>query len=190
MTAALLESKRIFLRPLEENDLEILFKWRNDLDFLSSCSVRRNKAFDLQEFISELKRDFSKDRHLQMMILRRRDLHPTGTIYSYNFNGVDKHCFVTTFVDGRYRQSGHGAEAFCVFVSFLFKKFGLFKIYAEIYEYNRESLRIFEHAGFSKEGEFKKHRLYQGKRFDLIRYSIFRNDLNRIEIFLKRLCKS
>jgi hypothetical protein len=157
--------RRVELRLINENEknLPILYIWRNDLSFLEFCSVRRN-IVDYETFVSELRGDFKKDRHFQRMILLKSNKKQIGTIFSYNLNLVDWNVYVTTYLD--------------LCIVFLFNLLPLFKIYMDVYEYNQNSLVLLQRAGIHEEGRFKKHHFWKGKRYNLIRFAIYRKDLN------------
>lgn len=182
----LLETKRIRLRRITNDDLSILFGWRNDENFIQNCSNRRNKV-DYEEFIKEFTKDFERDRHIQFMVERIRDKNPIGAVYSYGYKSVDKYAFITTYLADGFRKFGYGAEALALFLEYLFETFGLHKIYFEVYEYNAESLKGIVKAGFVEEGRFKEQRLWNGKRYDVLRYAVFRNDIPRILEFIDKL---
>jgi len=182
-----LQGRHVYLRCCSEQDISLLFQWRNDNDFRKNCSVRRDET-NLDDFREELKEDFKRDRHIQMMIVRKKDEKSIGTIYSYGYKKVDGYAFITIFLSESYRTSGYGVEAIALFLYHLFSKFPIFKIYMEVYEYNTQSLSCICGAGFSQEGCFGGHRLFNGIRYDLLRYAIYKErDISRIEIFLRRL---
>lgn len=178
--------RHILLRPLENQDLETLYKFRNSLSFINLCSVRRN-TISIEEFKKELEKDFERDRHIQFLIEHKKNNQVVGTIYSYNFNKADGHAFITTYIDDQFQNKGYGAEAFILFLSYLFKTYSLYKVYTEVYEYNFPSLSALQNTDFSEEGRFKKHKLFDGKRYDLIRFAIYRSSLDKIDGFLSRL---
>lgn len=171
---------RIILRQIQPIDLEILWNWRNDPHFLQFCSVRR-KSLGIGDFDKELGLDFLRDRHEQFLIYKKSDPNnPIGTIYSYSLNRVDGYVFVTIYLNKENARKGYGAVAVAVFFQYLFETFSLFKIYIEVYEYNVQSLNPLLKGGAVEEGRFRKHRLFDGKRWDLIRLAIYRDQLNSI----------
>jgi RimJ/RimL family protein N-acetyltransferase len=184
----ILETRRIYMQRIRNGDLKILCQWRNSQDFRKYCSVRRDKVSSAL-FKKELQKDFRRDRHLQMLIFLKRTNKPIGTIYSYGFKKIDGYVYITTFLSRSYRKKGYGAEAIALFLYHLFSNYPLYKIYMEIYGYNKSSLSTIANAGFSEEGRFREHRLYNGKRYDLFRYAVYKRDLSKITKFLKRLTK-
>lgn len=180
----ILKGRRIWLKEITNEDVDILYEWRNDFNFMSLCSTRRNKvSFD--DFKKEIAIDFNWDRHLQCLILKEKI--PVGTIYSYNLNRTDGYVFVTTYIAAGYEKVGFGTESFAIFLLHLFQSLLLHKIYVEVYSYNKHSLGCLRKAGFVEEGRFKGHRLHQNKRHDLIRLAFFQKEIARFKNFIDRL---
>lgn len=186
MKQVVIETRRLLLRCIKKDDLPLLHKWRNEGDFMKNCSCRQTPV-SFEDFERELTKDFERDRHFQMVIIEKKSGTAIGTIYSYNFKKVDGYLFVTTFITRAYQRKGYGAEAFAAFVNHLFSSLPLFKIYLEVYEYNQGSLLAMRGAKLSEEGKFKRQRLLDGKRYNVLRFAIYREDLERFKNFLERL---
>ncbi len=180
--------RSVVLCELTSADMAILWDWRNQDRFMSLCSTRRNTV-SLDQFRTEIERDFSRDRHLQFIIRRKRDGEPIGTIYTYGFNKTDSHVFVTIFVIEEVEGFGYGPEALTVFLKYLFSELKLHKVYLEVYEYNTHSTDCIRSAGFNEEGRFREHRRVGDKRYDLIRFAIYLHHLKEQEQLLNRLTK-
>lgn len=181
-----LKAGRIELRQPSDLGLPILYAWRNASDFMHLCSTRRNTV-SFEEFVAELKRDFTRDRHLQYLIYLGEQ--PIGTIFSYNLNRTDGHVFVTLYLAGEYRKRGYGVEACVTFLAHLFEKYDLYKVYLEAYAYNSASIGALEGAGLVEEGRFRGHRFVNGERHDLIRYAVFKTDATRYIALVRRLTR-
>lgn len=184
-----LTARRVILRPIEQKDLSLLHKWRNDPMFISLCSARRS-IISYEEFVSEIRHDFERDRHIQCLIELNGKGIPIGTIYSYGLNLVDGYVFITIYLPKEYQNKGYGTEAVALFLKFLFDSLPLNKCYTEIYGYNKLSLSPLRNFGFREEGRFKEHRFFSGARHDLIRFAIYRADLERISALIARLTKT
>lgn len=178
-----LVGRRVHLREIIKSDLIILHKWRNTESFMSFCSTRRNKV-SLDEFDEELSADFSQDRHKQYLIFNQ-DV-PVGTIYSYGLNHTDGHVYISIYIVPECERSGYGAEAFALFLWYLFESLSLYKVYTDAYSYNEHSISCLRHAGFVEEGRFKGHRIYCGERYDLIRLAFSQDEIPRLEKYVTR----
>lgn len=175
----ILQGRRVSLRHIERRDLEALWRWRNSLSFRKLCSVRRDEI-GLEDFERELVADFERDRHEQFMIRENCGRTAIGTIYSYNLNLDDGFVFMTVFLEEAWVRKGYGADAFVLFLHHLFESHPLHKIYTEVYGYNETSLSAMLGGGFVEEGRFKEHRVFDGRRWDLIRLAFYRRQLESI----------
>lgn len=184
-----LTARRVILRPIEQKDLSLLHKWRNDPMFISLCSARRS-VIGYEEFISELRHDLERDRHIQCIIELNGKGIPIGTIYSYGLNLADGYVFITIYLPKEYQHRGFGPESVALLLKFLFDSLPLNKVYMEAYDYNQLSLSPLRNFGFREEGRFKEHRFFSGARHDLIRFAIYRADLERISALIARLTKT
>ena len=174
------------LRPLEESDLQTLYAWRNQSDFLSLFSPRRT-IVSYEKFVAEHKRDMERERHLQFIAEIVGKNKVLGTIYSYNLNLVDGNVFIGGYMPKDTRGLGYGAVSCALLISYLFEFFPLHKIYFEVLGYNKFSLPMLRNFGFVEEGRFKEHRFYNGGRHDLIRMAAYRDCLERTQLLLSKL---
>ena len=186
-----LETKRIILKPIEEADYSILYKWRNEFRFLSLFSAKR-ETISLGDFTKEIKREFERNRHLQFIIRRKDKDIPIGTMFSFNFNPIDGYVFVNVYIDSEEENKGYGVEAIVLFVHYLFIFLPIRKVCFEIFSYNNLSLSTMQNGskyGFCEEGRFREHRFFNGNYYDVFRFAIHRNSIDKITKIGQRLRK-
>lgn len=182
-----METKALNIHPISEDNCIILYEWRNSEIFRKFCSTRR-ATVEFKDFIEELKSDFERDRDEQYIAFRKRDKKPVGTIWVYNMNLIDGHCFITTFVDHKYLRLGYGVEMFAALMNYLFvSQPNLNKLYTEAYSYNKHSISIMKKFGFFEEGIFPEHRLLNSQRYSLYRLAFYRKQFNEKKDFFKAL---
>ena len=182
----IIESRRPLLREIHDDDIGVLFQFRNTESFLKNCTFK-GRVFSESDFLEELKQDFAYDRHLQMMIVDKATGVSLGTIYSYDFKPVDEYTFMSMFVWTDSAGRWTAAEAAAAFVFYLFDNFKLFKIYTDVYGYNANTLSIFRRKVFRNEGLFRGHRKKEGKRVDVHRFALYRDDLDVLRKFYNKL---
>ena len=175
---------RLVLREASPEDIPVLYKWRNDERFQALCSVRRT-SIEYENFVREINNDLSNDRLMQMMIYRKTQEAAIGTIYAYEYNPTDQNIFITIYLERKFERLGYGVETIYAFGRYLFETLGLYKIYIEIYEYNKLSLSTAQNLQFSEEGHFLKHRQFNGQRWDLYRFAIYQDDAIKIQRYMK-----
>lgn len=180
------KTKDILLRPVSENELQILHRWRN-MDSYRSLFQNRRNSISLDEFRIEYKKDLEKQRHVQFLIVSNRTSEPIGLIYSYNANMIDGYVFMGTYIDDRYQKRGYGAKASVLFIKNIFDMYPIQKICVDIFSYNNQSLSGCLNLGFIKEGEFVRQRFYFGKHWNIIRLALFREGLKKIEYLYKKI---
>lgn len=173
---ALQLSSIIKLHPITDNNIGLLFNWRNSKYFLENCSHRQTLN-NISSFITELQNDFERDKHLQFLIVYN-DTY-VGTIYSYSYNSFDKYCFLTVFIDEVYTNKGIALKTCIYFIRHLFIEYKLFKVYFDTYSYNKNVLKILKKLKLSCEGNFIKQRLSKDNRFDVLRFAVYKEDIDK-----------
>jgi len=179
-------TRKVFLGPVEETDIETLLFWRNSESYRNHCSFR-DGVVTRPEYLAELESDRRRDRHEQYLVFDRHSNKPVGTVYSYGYSSLDGHVFMTAYIDDRFRGFGYGAHAVALFSTYLFQEYGLFKIYTDVYSDNALSVRPLLRFGFKKEGHFVGHRIKNGKRLDMIRLAAHKEILEKAREFSLRL---
>lgn len=161
------------MRPMEEQDSPTLFRWRNSERFIQLVSDRR-EPISYDSFLKELQRDMNRKSRFQLIIERKRDCLPIGTVYMFNFSQVDGYAFVNLYLEPDCERKGYGIEAFSHFVCYLFDELDLRKLYCEAFAYNRLSIDSLESLGAVEEGKFRAHRYFGGGYHDVIRFAIYK----------------
>ena len=73
---------------------------------------------------------------------------------------------------------GYGTAALKQTLEQSFSKYGLFRVWADIPEYNNAALNMFQHLGFKHEGTLRKSRPHAGSRFDSTIMGMLSNEYN------------
>ena len=174
--------KKLQLIAYNDSYANHLFVWRNTSLFLSNLTAR-TALNNLEQFKAELQRDFATDRNEQFILLVGETT--IGTVYSYSLNKIDKYCFVSVFVIDTFIRLGFGAKATILFCQYLFDKYDLYKIYFDTYDYNKEVVTLLKKKEISLEGKFKNQHIYNGKRHDVLRFALYKKDIEEWETKLK-----
>jgi RimJ/RimL family protein N-acetyltransferase len=65
-------------------------------------------------------------------------------------------------------RHGYGTAATRQMMDLAFGKWGLYRLWVDVPEYNGAALVMFEHLGFVHEGTLRKSRPHEGSRFDSV----------------------
>ena len=148
-----LQYGKITLRPPEPEDIDILYKWENDLELWELSNTRTPfSKYVLTEYIKNSFRDIYETRQLRFIIESAQN-KPAGTIDLFDFDPYHLRAGVGILVyapDERNRGIASDAlEALTVYATDIL---GLKQLYANVGEDNPASIRLFEKAGFQKAG--------------------------------------
>ena len=65
-------------------------------------------------------------------------------------------------------HQGYGTSSMKATLEVAFDEYGLYRVWADIPEYNTAALTLFTHLGFVHEGTLRKSRPHEGSRFDSV----------------------
>ncbi len=164
-------------RPISNDDIPILLKWRNSDSFRALCTSRKTTLTE-REFRLELQQDFSFDRCEQVLILANGN--PAGTAFTYRYSSIGRHVFATIYLDQQYRGRALGVHALVQFAAPLFDRLNLHKVYLEVHAFNYSVVRLLSRMRLSLEGQFRGHCVYQGVRHDLLTFAAYRETLIQV----------
>lgn len=65
-------------------------------------------------------------------------------------------------------HKGYGTSAMIASLDLAFSEYNLYRVWADIPEYNTAAMQMFQHLGFVHEGTLRKSRPHEGSRFDSV----------------------
>lgn len=167
-----LKGKAIYLRALEPEDIDFLYKLENTESIweVSETQVPYSR-FLLKEYLKNSHKDIYTTKQLRLVICKL-DEEVIGFVDIYDFNPLHLRAGIgIVILEDAERGKGYGAEALQLVCNFGFKHLNLHQLYASIAEDNQVSMKVFENCGFIKSaikkdwnysnGTFKNELLYQ-----------------------------
>ena len=158
----LLTGKKVCLRPLESDDLDLLYRWENDpavwpygdCGANNSVTPERFTRDELRRFIENQQHDIHANEQLRFVICRR-DLcsttcgTPIGFIDLFDFDPVELRAGVGILIcDPADRRRGYGREALMLAMGYANRFWGLRELRCTVSADNHASLALFRDAGF------------------------------------------
>jgi diamine N-acetyltransferase len=162
----ILENKTISLRAPEPEDLDILYIWENNTGIwkISGTLVPFSK-FILKQYLDHADKDIFETRQLRLMIQLTTTRRPVGAIDLFDFDPHHHRAGVGILIaDSSDRRKGYAREALETLMNYCHRVLHLHQLYCNIASDNKESLGLFESAGFKPVGE-KKEWLFNGKGY-------------------------
>ena len=152
-----LKGENLFLRAVEPEDLDLLYKWENATGVwgISDTVVPFSKCV-LREFIAVASKDIYENKQLRLMIARRSDNQTIGAVDIFDFDPYHNRGGVGIFIDEAEQSKGFGSEAMSILVGYAFEFLGVNQLFCTIPEDNAASLKLFQNLGFELTGERKE----------------------------------
>lgn len=168
------EEGDIFLRPMTEEDTDLIVCWRN------SDAVRTNfiyrELFTRQSHEKWIETMVKTGRVVQMMICERTASNgdigegkPVGSVYIRDIDHVHHKGEYGIFIgEDSARGRGIGTTAARLMIKYAFDELELHKLFLRVFADNTGALRSYEKAGFQREAYLKDEVCIDGIYRDMV----------------------
>lgn len=171
----MLESKEIYLRMVEKEDLKERVNWINNdenhefLGFDWPISLSKTEKWFQNQLLDSTKLNFS---------IFSKD---TNTIIGMTgLLNIDirnlKAEFYVTIGNKNYRGKGFTKQIIEIILEYGFLELGLNKIYLTTFEENKKAQKIYEKNSFKLEGILRKDKFHMGQLKNIYVYSILKDE--------------
>ena len=158
----MLNSKKIALRSIEQEDLESLRSWRNDPRLRKY--FREHKEITKSDQQNWYKKILSDKNQYNFCITVGEKL--IGHCGLYYIDWINRSAEFGIYIgDLDYRNGGYGSDALRTLIKYGFNDLNLNKIWCEVYK-NNKALKIYKHIGFKHEGTLRQSYYNEGKYWD------------------------
>ena len=172
-----LESNRIIIKPVEQEDLPFLLNLRWDSDIMKylihdPISLKSQQAW----FEST-----TKSNDMPFSIFVKEDANSSemaiaGTVGLYNFNHRHQRATWRLRISSNFQGKGIGFEAIHMILDYGFNTLNLNKIVSDSFVDNIAIIKLSKKLGFAEEGVVKSHYFHQGRFRDAINFGLLRKD--------------
>lgn len=153
----LLHNENIYLRAVEPEDIDHLYKWENDTKlWIHGNTLSPYSKYTLRQYIEEAQQyDIFQSNQLRLVICKQKDNEVVGAIDIYDVDAHSRRAGIGILVDESYRKQGYAIQALTLLQQYSFEFLGLHQLYAHISTQNKMSLDLFEKAGYRQVGVLK-----------------------------------
>ena len=144
---------KILLRPLEPDDIDLLYRWENNMKIweLSNTHTPYSK-YVLGEYIKNSVKDIYETKQLRL-IIENWEKHAVGAVDLFDFDPYHQRAGVGILIHSNEdRNCGYATDALETLSEYAVHALGLKQLYANIAADNIKSIRLFEKTGFVKAG--------------------------------------
>jgi RimJ/RimL family protein N-acetyltransferase len=168
---------KVFLRALDESDLERTYRWHNDPELYHTL-------VDGFHFVSkQAERDWLAKQvsYSQSEVSLAICLSPggehIGNVYLRSINPASRNAVLGIFIGEKdYQRHGFGRQALCETLRHAFNDLGLQRVYFEVLADNEPAIRLYEKVGFRTEGRLRSHVFKEGQFKDVVVMGILAED--------------
>ncbi len=148
-----MKGDKVFLRELEPEDVQLLYRWENDPETWRVSGTTAPFSEHLIRNYVESVGDIFSDGQLRTIICLNEDLRPIGTIDLFEHDPVNLRAGVGVLIaEKAERGRGYAQEALRLMMEHAFDRLMLHQLYCNIAASNEASLKLFEKAGFRSVG--------------------------------------
>ncbi len=151
-----LQYGKITLRPLEPDDIDLLYKWENDLEIWEVSNTKTPfSRHILAQYINESAKDIYETKQLRLIIQNEKE-EAVGAVDLFDFEPYHQRAGVGILIHKTEdRNQGFASDALIALSAYALEVLGLKQLYANITEDNKGSIHLFEKAGFIHNGTKK-----------------------------------
>ena len=182
---SILEVGKIALVPLQETDLQAVYELNMDYDICSGAGFWTDmptyEAFLgwMEPFLKEVNKDKYHFAIVpQSTVENSGNRLVCGVVSAFNVNDFHKTAYVGIRIRNTLQKQGYATTAMKAFLWYLCKIRGMRKVYAEVYDNNEPSQKLFKKLGFVEEARLQKHEFHLGEYRDVIVYSKYGVDVD------------
>ena len=156
---------RIYLRPLEVEDVDSFVMWLSDEEIRQCLGMRTpfNRLRE-REYIEGLYKD---DREIVLCIVLRDNDELIGAVGLHDISMVHRNTELGIVIGNKSCWSkGYGTEALNLMIGHGFDQLDLHKIFLRVFCFNTRAIHAYEKAGFRREAVFREHSYANGNYCD------------------------
>ncbi len=147
---------KISLRPLETDDIELLYQWENNMEIWNVSNTKTPYSkYILAEYLKESAKDIYETKQLRL-IIQNKDLVPVGVLDLFDFEPYHMRAGIGILIhQAKNRHHGYATDTLNAIFGYAHEVLGLKQLYANIAAGNEMSIHLFEKTGFEKTGTKK-----------------------------------
>lgn len=175
MQTPFLIGPRLYFRPLERGDARKLVTYLNDPAVRRMLLFHRPMSVGQEEGFLEA---LGKDEHqVRLGIARHAEDELIGSVGLHKLDFRGRHAELGLVIGERSAWGqGFGTEATRLMLDYGFGTLNLHRIWLQVYASHAAAIRVYEKAGFRKEGVQREHLFAEGRHEDAVLMGILRSE--------------
>ncbi len=172
-----LETRRLRLREIVENDVDEILKCFSDEDVLRYYGQKTLESIvQVKQIIKNFSRGYEEKQLIKWGIQLKGKEKLVGTIGFQEWSSEHKKANVSYALFPEYWNKGYATGAVHEVISYGFNGLHLKRIGAVVFTQNSGSITLLSKLGFKKEGTLREYMYQNGIPFDTYVYSLLRGE--------------
>lgn len=163
------------LAAQDKADHETLAQWTKDDEYMRMLDADAVRPMS-REAVDKFQEKFDNPNNYEFRIRTLTD----DTLIGFVALEVQWSCQNAWFAIGignpDYRGKGYGTDALHLALRYAFHELGLYRVSLNVFSYNTRAIRVYERAGFTREGVLREILYRDGQRWDMLYYGILRHE--------------
>lgn len=176
------EGKLVRLREHRMDEVEILYRWMNDLETSRKLRGGGPRPYTLeqeQEWIRKNAGVRDDENHFAVETL---DGQLIGGCSYHQVDWRNRRCMVGWYIgDPGMRGKGYGTDMIKTLLNLCFTELNMRKVSLGVFEHNADAVRLYEKLGFVREGTFRKEIFTMDQWWDHYHYGMFREEWDAVQ---------
>jgi len=172
----ILEGEKIRLEKCKKAHMEVLYTLINSPKVHSRLTNQIKSKEEFKTYFRFLHNQWEMNRDYSYTILFNRENLILGQISLYNLHFIHDRGEVGLWIGYPYWRHGYGLEALKLILEYGFSDLHLNRIQAHIFTDNIASIKLFEKAGFQKEGVRRQYVFKNTQYLDVFSYALLKED--------------
>ena len=170
-----IEGERLYLSPINEEDVETYVKWMNDFNVTDGLGISHNITTISGE--KEWIQNTTKSNDIQLAIVKKENDTLIGNCSLHQINHYKKTATLGIFIgEEQERNKGYGTETVKLLIKYGFEYLNLNNIMLQVYSFNERAIKSYKKAGFKEFGRRHNVLTIKNKLYDEIYMEILKED--------------
>lgn len=174
------EGDKIYLRPIEETDIELFYFGRNNPDVRETLFLFFPMTYE--QVKSDVQSIMTSRENLSFTIVEKSTHQPVGQTSFVRIDYVSRMAtFFLAIWDPEYWSKGYGTEATKLMVEYGFEILNLNRIQLHVAVENQNAIRAYEKCGFKIEGTLREAMYHHNRYCDFHLMAILRSEFYKMK---------
>lgn len=166
---------KVYLRPLDLEDIAALTAWLNDQEVTRNMRIYRPLTPMTEE--SFLRKLGESESDIVLGIMAREPEQFIGVTGFHQLDARNRHVqFGITVGEKSTWGKGYGTEATRLMVRYAFDTLNLNRVWLHVYEDNERALHVYQKVGFRIEGQLRQDVFRDGRYWDTLVMGVLRGE--------------